>query len=132
MARPKRRTKAPSKSTTAKSQPYHNRHLQLVPMIMGLLIRGDTVSDIAAHCRVEPAFVAGIADGTVSFNCVRGPADMSEYPALPCSREADVDAALSLLGDALDALSYDDEEQAVEHLFALGKTLESYKEYWRL
>ena len=109
---------------------YDSRYYTAYPAIKGLLARGDNVSDIAAHLSVEPGYVAAIADETIRIRDVNA-LDMTNYPALPCSRHSDVSSALDRLDAAVRALDADDVSETAHHLVALRDLLESYQMYWK-
>lgn len=109
---------------------YDDDYCAIYPAIKGLLARGDCVADIAAHLRVDPDYVAAIADETIRIQDVNA-LDMTLYPALPCSRLSDVGAALDCLDAASRALDVADVSETTHHLTALRKLLESYQLYWK-
>lgn len=57
--------------------------------------------------------------------------DMTNYPAVPCSRHSDVSSALDRLNAAVRALDADDVSETAHHLVALRELLESYQMYWK-
>ena len=109
---------------------YDSHYYDAYPAIKGLLARGDNVSDIAAHLSVEPGYVAAIADETIRIRDVNA-LDMTNYPALPCSRHSDVNSALDRLNAAVRAPDADDASETACHLVALRGILESYQMYWK-
>lgn len=131
MAKTVKRAKAPSrnKNNLNEARCEYNHYYACYPAIMGLLDRGDRVSDIAAHLSVDPGFIAAIADGTIRIRDLEAQ-DMSRYPALLCSRSADVGSAVDRLDAALRALDADDTAATVHHLVALRDLLETYRRYW--
>ena len=126
------RPKASSrKASSRKKVRYeHNHYYASYPAITGLLNRGDRVSDIAAHLSIDPGFIAAIADGSIRIWDLEAQ-DMSHYPALPCSRGSDVNAAVDRLDAAFRAFDADDVSETVHHLAALRSLLESYRTYWK-
>lgn len=93
----KSRAKAPSRSKKLQQKKTcddsdYCHYTAVYPMMLGLLARGDYVSDIAAYLNINPG-IAGVASGEICSWDLE-PLDMSQHPPLPCSRESDVSAAL--------------------------------------
>jgi len=143
MATKKLYTKTPKLKSRAKA-PTRNKKLQqkktydanycfhytaVYPMMLGLLARGEYVSDIAAYLQIDPGFVAGAASGDMRIWDL-GPLDMSQHPPLPCSRVSDVSAAPDRVDAVSRALAADDRDAAHHYLGQLRELLDSYQQYW--
>lgn len=118
-------------SVTHKKFNNYCHYTAVYPKMLGLLARGDHVSDIAAYLKIDPAFVAAVASGDMRIRDLEA-LDMSQHPPLPCSRSTDVSAALNCVDAAFRALDSDDRHEANRHLVALRGLLDSYQSYWKL
>lgn len=130
----KSRAKAPTRSkkiqqTKTRDDSDYCHYTAVYPMMLGLLARGDYVSDIAAYLNISPGFVAGVASGDMRIRDLE-PLDMSQHPPLPCSRESDVSAALDCVDAVSRALAAGNRDAADHHLVQLRELLASYQQYW--
>ena len=110
---------------------YDNSYCAIYPAMLGLLARGDAVSDIAAYRKTDPVFVAAVASGDMRIRDLEA-LDMSQHPPLPCARSSDVSDALELVDAACRALDADDRDEAAHYLAELRGVLDAYQSYWKL
>lgn len=125
----KSRAKAPLRNKKHQPAEHYCHTTAVYPEMLGLLARGDHVSDIAAHLQISPGLVARVACGELRIRGLE-PLDMSQHPPLPCSRESDVSAALDRVDAVSRALAADDRDAADHHLGQLRELLDSYQRYW--